>query len=420
MIIWSGHGILIALFGILGGVVGSMVGAFVANLLGKAESQGIVVPFTMGTAWLGVFLYSRAIAKTKTEVYVDPATGRQVVHKHKNVNTLFFIPPRGWTWIVGIIAVQMSVGAWFTSGDDRPDYVGQAGGGTGTKLLKAAEAQVGNSNGTPYHGNTPEALQLAEGLNNSLQATMKSTSSVRFRTYCQISSYGIAYLVEVPSLRKYNKDSKEFLTRAARAYAVAVSNTAKVRPERVAVAVRGMILYESIEIIKMPAPGASPDGVPEYLNSGKDSEILLPFFDPPTPLSAPGAPGVVAAATPAPVATDAAAEAPKTEASAAPEATPAPVPAVAPAPAPAPPAPAPAPPAPAPVTTEAQTLPTPMKTWKSADGRPLEASLVRFLPGEPLSGEFKRQDGTVHSIAITMFSEEDQKLLRGMAAKAVQ
>lgn len=404
MIIWSGHGILIALFGILGGVVGSMAGTFVANLLGKAESQGIVVPFTMWTAWLGVCLYSRAIAKTKTEVHVDPATGRQVVRKQPNVNTLFFIPPRGWAWIVGIIAVQMSVGAWITAGDDRPDYVGQAGGGTGTKLLKAAEAQVGSSNGTPFHGNTPEALQLAEGLNNSLQATMKSSSSVRFRTYCQMSSYGIAYLVEVPSLRKYNKDSKEFLTRAARAYAVAVSNNAKVRPERVAVAVRGMILYESIEVVKMPAPGASPDGVPEYLNSGKDAEILLPFFDPPTPPSAPGAPGApgaFAAAKPAPAATDATAEAPKTEISAAPEATPAPAPAA------------------VPVITDEQALPTPMKTWKSADGRPMEAILVRFLPGEPLSGEFKRQDGSVHSIAITKFSEEDQKLLRGMAAKAV-
>jgi hypothetical protein len=72
-------------------------------------------------------------------------------------------------------------------------------------------------------------------------------------------------------------------------------------------------------------------------------------------------------------------------------------------------------PDPSPKTPKASLLPIPERDWTSSDGRPLRASLQRFLPGEPLTGEFKRSDGSLFTVPVERFSTADKQTLRELA-----
>lgn len=85
-------------------------------------------------------------------------------------------------------------------------------------------------------------------------------------------------------------------------------------------------------------------------------------------------------------------------ASAAPPAAPAPAPATAPAPAP--------------------LLPTPVRDWKDASGRVMQASLESFTTPAKEAGRFKRADGQAFEVPFSRLSAEDQEFIRGIAAQS--
>jgi hypothetical protein len=58
-------------------------------------------------------------------------------------------------------------------------------------------------------------------------------------------------------------------------------------------------------------------------------------------------------------------------------------------------------------------LPTPVREWKSADGRIMKASLLRFVDDK--SAEFKREDGVAFVVALDKLSAVDQAELKKMA-----
>ncbi len=397
MIVWSGHGILILVLGGVGAFVGALIGGLIFNLLGKSEDPRWTILLSIWSGWLAVFLYAKTIGRTRTEIYLDPKTHREVAF-HKR-HSLFFIPARGWMWISGIFACFMTVMCFVAKDVDQSMPADHP-----VKLLKNAERAIASYEGKTGYGNTPEAIKLAETFSGSLQLLRDNTitssgqkglslSEGHFLTYCQISDHGIAYLVHVPSLRKFTREAKDFLGEGARTVAAAVSEKVSPRPPRIAVALRGSFSYESVSVSTLaeeggPAPGAS-------LDSGKSESLLLPFFQPDTPkVPQPSS----AASSPILAAKSATEQDPQVEPVAAAKA--APVVAMA--------------------KPEAPPLPTAVRAWKSSDGRPMEAALIRFLPGEPLSAEFKLGTGAVHTIAIERFSEEDQKELREIAASVAK
>lgn len=429
MIIWSGHGILIPVFAVMGLIFGSVVGAFVS---GEDAGPGVALIlgglFATGLVWL----YALTLGKTQESVLLDPATGRQVLYRKSH--TFFFIPAFAWAVISSVLAV-LFIGMGITSmvaGPPEPKSTSP-----GAAELSAAERFIsGKSNGI-IHGNTPEAKEMAETF-SELASMMRgeliekggsskvSLSGGEFLTYCQTSDHGVAFLVHVPSLRKFSDDAKKVMCDAAWVaanQAVAEMNPA---PANLAVGVRGVILYESI-LLGSPAEldPSNPTAGLKSRHQSLESDVLLPFFAPSTGESS-GKHKSDSAASTNPASSDLPATSnPASKGSAAQE-KPSETPAVgetkpgvpAATPAPVPPKDTPAlpqtstPESPAPATSASVSLPTEVKEWKSLDGRVLKASLVRFPDAEGASAEFKREDGQVFTIPLDRFAPESAAELK--------
>lgn len=104
MLIWSGWGILVALFAMAGLVGGALLDQADPMLKGYGVPLGAVLAaaLTFGLAsWLG---------RDAGRVLVDPATGQQVVLRRRD--SLFFIPVRIWTYIfLGMGAIMLTTQA---------------------------------------------------------------------------------------------------------------------------------------------------------------------------------------------------------------------------------------------------------------------------------------------------------------------
>jgi hypothetical protein len=59
-------------------------------------------------------------------------------------------------------------------------------------------------------------------------------------------------------------------------------------------------------------------------------------------------------------------------------------------------------------------LPTAMRDWKDTSGRPLRASLVRFVGADRKTAEFRRDDGRSFQIPVEKFSSEDQAFIQAL------
>jgi hypothetical protein len=240
-----------------------------------------------------------------------------------------------------------------------------------------------------------------------------SVSGGNFLTYCQVSEHGTAFLVHVPDLRKFTSGAKATMAEAAWAAAQLVAESQNPAPRKLAVAVRGALLYDQIMIGNL-VPGFTNEGNKGIVSrhASSDSEVLHPFFASPTlpvTLVIPGDPKFAREATKR-------STPPAREPSPQPERMPptqAPAQGTAQTVAPTAPAPAAAPAVVAVHPAVTAMLPTPVREWKSADGRSLRASLVRFADDKGAQAEFKREDGTVFNIEVSKFSAEDRiELLR--------
>jgi hypothetical protein len=422
MIIWSGHGILIPVFWVMGFFFGSTVGVFLGGEKG-GPGTSILLGGLLGCGL--VWLYALTFGKPKEAVLLDPQTG-QPVHLRRS-NTFFFIPAFVWAILTSILAVFLSVAGigLMVAGPSTPKVQPP-----GAAELQEAEHLITTKSKGIIHGNTPAAREMAlefSRISDEMRGALieegkspkVSLSGGEFLTYCQVSDHGTAFLVHVPGLRKFTDEAKQVMAEAtwfAANQAVAGMNPP---PKNLAVGMRGMILYETI-LLGTPTKDLEndPTGGIVSRHPSHESEVLRPFFTPiPAAEATADKPAQPAAPSPSetpepkaesPTAEPAVASAPalkpdQPETAAPPAVSPdKPAPTTADEPAPAP----------STATSASVTLPTDVREWTSGDGRTMRAALIRFPDPSGAQAEFKREDGQVFTIPLDRFSAETQGELR--------
>ncbi len=276
-------------------MLGGAISGVICAALGVQDFTRPTMIISPWAAVLGVYLYAKTIGKTKREVLLDPKTHQEVVLARRH--SFFFIPAKGWVYLSGVFAAFLTVSAVFSSGD-----TSSGGSFSKPKALSDAEQSILSESRGTSHGNTPQAAQLAaefgKGLKSFREAVIteskKSTFSLtggEFLTHCQISDHGIAFIVHVPSLRKFTQEAKDAIAMGAQTLAVALAKKVTPTPARVAVGIRGSILYDRVTVVELSPADASAG----HTTEGKE-EKLSPFFQEPsskqteaTPIHSPGA-----------------------------------------------------------------------------------------------------------------------------------
>lgn len=366
MIIWKGRGILILLFALGGFVPGVLLDSMTLAFWGAAA---------------GVWLFALTVGKTTQQVLVDPQTQQPVVLKR--AHTLYFIPPKGWAVLFTTLALFIT----FSPRNEQSE-----GSEAAQTAFKEAEKLITSSGYGSVHGNSPQAIALAADFAASSKKFrdmfIEKGKDSEFLTYVHLTPTRCIFLLNVPQLRKFSKEAKE--TMAQFAWVSAQAQAAKIspKPTTVALGIRGNILYDRAYIGHPVSGEEESRGIDQEVKGMDARDALTLLFEPETAAPTPVA---EAGETPAPVE-----EAPAST-------TP---PAAEPAAAPAP--------STAPVETAA-TLPTAMRDWKDSTGRPLRASLVRFVNAERSTGEFKREDGQLFEVPLDRFSEDDKQFIQTLS-----
>ncbi len=201
MIIWSGWGILSAIFAIIGIVVGMIVGSVTGALAGGIVGGGVAA-----------FL-NHLVAKStgQGKVMIDPATNQQVLLKKSN--SLFFIPMSWFTPLLAVGGLLIGTMGMLASQDDKrmdAEYPGK-------KIFEEADELINsNRKGKTSYGASAEAEKAAETF-SSLIASMQKISfeggskknlltKGEFLTYCRVDEDEIVFLCHVPSMRSYKED----------------------------------------------------------------------------------------------------------------------------------------------------------------------------------------------------------------------
>lgn len=295
MIIWSGHGILIVLFALLGAIAGSFAGGGVARMIHPEAAPDVSVLGAIIFATAGVWLYALTIGRTTSKTLLDPATGRPVV-LHKR-HSLFFIPAFGWAIIsTGFALIAGAGGVMSIINGPVP----------GKSALEGAESHLGRSSGPAAAGNTKEAQTMATSfsamlagirnvtIENNTSASSNVATGAGFRTFCQMGDHGTAFIVNVPDLRKFSDEAKKSIMESAWITSRMIAEKMNPPPKKLAVAVRGRILYEgafvgtcSGDFTQNPRAGVES----EY-KSSEAGDALTIFFaaNSPSPALTPPAP----------------------------------------------------------------------------------------------------------------------------------
>ncbi len=364
-----------------------------------------------------VFFYAKTIGKTTSTELFDPRTKTPVMLKKRH--SFFFIPAFAWPFLTGALALFISVVAIPLMMTEPSEPVTVP---TAQARFSAADLKLMSKSDGIVHGNSDTALTLAREFSRRLKIFREmgitegkknaiSLSGGEFVTHCELSQQGVAFMVHVPTLRKFDDGAKDFIAEMATRTAVDLASDLSPKPEKMAVGIRGAILYDRIIIGKVP-----PDGIDDLVDlesfSGSKKEVLIPFFDDNLDDANYELVGQSAAATPSSASTEI--PAPSSAAPASSE----PATVTAPETASAVPSPPPTSREPEKITktsppaSDIIALPTPIRDWKGADGRPLQAALVRFIDAEGKSAEFRRADGQTFTIPLDRFSPEDQDFLR--------
>ncbi|MEZ0386348.1 MAG: hypothetical protein ACAI34_04715, partial [Verrucomicrobium sp.] len=330
--------------------------------------------------------------------------------------TFFFLPGMFWSVVLGLIALSFTVMAVISPGEKTGGF-GKADE-PGEQAFEAANRKVTSKKEGVAHGNNPEATKLAAEFASKLKSlrdlgveTSKkkslSLSGGEFITYCHLTEDVCAFLVYVPELRKYTQEAKDFIGEAAWGVAQHCVGTLPDKPEQVAVGLLGIALYDRV----LTGSASEADAKPTVHDNGLPQEVLYPFFE------TKGAAAVVATGEQipptAPKSVEPAPPVAQQDAPIVPPTTPEPATASVP---PKSMAATETPSAPSPLQA---TLPTPVRDWKSADGRVLRASLERFGNKDGVTAFLKREgDGLVFEIPLEKLAPEIQEELKAFSQGA--
>ncbi len=287
MIIWKGHGILILVFGVLGAVAMSAVVVAAAAVTHWGWIARLMLCAPLWGAAGAIWLYAKMIGKTVEKTYLDPTTRQPVVLRSSH--SLFFIPPVPLAIIATVLACLASLSIFV-----RPPSLegGGAGRTDGEAAFQDANRLIGSDHGTEAYGNTPEAEKLAAdfaagvklGRQLGVEAGKKpaiSLSNGKFLTYCRLNADSCAFMVHVPDLRKFSQDAKDYM--ADLAWGVAMKQAAQLRPQprRLAVGIRGALLYDIVLEGQVQAAEKAGDGIEQRHSGFSPEKFLAAYFEPP-------------------------------------------------------------------------------------------------------------------------------------------
>jgi hypothetical protein len=102
MIIWSGWGILVLVFA----VVGLLIGIPLSSAITADPDMGMAISIICAglTMGLGSFLFARQMEKGTGRVFIDEQTGQRVV-MGRSAGSLFFVPVRYWAYAGPVLAI---------------------------------------------------------------------------------------------------------------------------------------------------------------------------------------------------------------------------------------------------------------------------------------------------------------------------
>jgi len=140
-------------------------------------------------------------------------------------------------------------------------------------------------------GNSPEAEELAARMSEqfkTLRETLFTESTSRlslsdgeFLTHCELHENSCAFLIHVPSLRKFDDDAKKSLSDLAWLLAQSVLGTTEF-PEggRLAVGVKGLLLYDDIRTGKHVKDREGNEDQATGMEASNETESVLKAFFP--------------------------------------------------------------------------------------------------------------------------------------------
>lgn len=267
-IFWSGWGILVPVLAILGAIIGTVIGGALGI---PAYGPGL----GLGLAALANWAIWEKVYQKGARVLWDPAAGREVHLRPKH--SLFFIPAKAWTVVLGLLAVVVVIGGIEGAKKDAENAKQP-----GFKEFTAANDLIGSKRNGDFHGNTSAAQNVAAEFSRDLKKMTsafftgsKKLTEGDYLTYCHETPSAITILCHVPSLRKFKSDeTKERLSQLA--WAVGSGAADKLDPDHrkhLTVGLRGIVSYGSIQQGK---PGGEN---PEVQTEDKES-VFYPGFAP--------------------------------------------------------------------------------------------------------------------------------------------
>lgn len=156
--------------------------------------------------------------------------------------------------------------------------------------LAEAERKILTAGDGAAHGNSPEAIELAQQYSTALKALREAAFTKRdkpglslsrgeFVVYCQLSPGKCAFLVHVPDYRNFDADAKDTL--ADLAWITAQHTVADtLQPgDSLGVGLKGVVLYGSVQVGEVVATDAIDEkaGI-HYV--GEDEDKLKFIFEP--------------------------------------------------------------------------------------------------------------------------------------------
>ena len=287
MLIWKGHGILIIVFGVIGGLVCGVLTTGVYAATHWSWMLRFIVAANFWGAAAAIWLYAKTMGKTVQQTYLDPATHRPVVIRTSH--SLFFIPPVPWAILATLLAGWMTVMSFTKPAED---FLGSASSAEKT-AFEEANRLIAIDKGPEAYGNTPDAEKLAAafsamvklGRQMGIQAGKKSTISLskgKFLTYCRINADSCAFMVHVPDLRKFTSDAKTYIADMAWAVAMKSASQLQPQPKRLAVGIRGAFLYDTVIEGHIVADDKdSEEGIEQRHDGGSPQKFLAAYFESP-------------------------------------------------------------------------------------------------------------------------------------------
>jgi hypothetical protein len=171
--------------------------------------------------------------------------------------------------------------------NDNPPRVYQPG----EEELSQVEQQIVSVSNGDAQGNSPEAIALAKNFSDKMKTLREaffteeqkkgiSLSDGEFITWCQLQEGKCAFVVHIPSYRKFDDDAKETLETLAWTAAQQAVRGTVAEGNDLAVGMKGILLWGDVKVGKVIAEESEDQGIVDHSD---DEELLYPFFIPPSP-----------------------------------------------------------------------------------------------------------------------------------------